>query len=360
MRRQENQPPRSTGGFASVFNQKKRNRIPLTSAPSENDFFSHSEFTATSGTDKPPSNSGSYGHQQASQPSSGSSQSRMWCSPSISPSTPTHQYGSNRPAPGPAPAIRHYAPMAHPYKPRGSVSNMEQPSTPVKQKDAVSIVRSGKNVFTNPFGFPPKCQQSMYRPQNPGHSQQFRQGPPPIPSPIRPSAPVAHTQDTSWMITSSFGPQRPPLKEIAGTNQPRIMQQTKERRPAAENSLRILTAVINGMRHWGQFKDKVSILFEIFATLDSAVTSGCYGAKNFLLRDRKEVVQCVFYENEQELSRLIRGQVYRCVGNYDPGRDVLVCVSVRAALPTQLRNAQEAVKASNAVMRALVKTHNEV
>lgn len=106
---------------------------------------------------------------------------------------------------------------------------MEQPSTPVKQKDAVSIVRSGKNVSTNPFGFPPKGQQSMYRPQNPGHSQQFRQGPPPIPSPIRPSAPVAHTQDTSWMITSSFGPQRPPLKEITGTNQPRTMQQTKVR-----------------------------------------------------------------------------------------------------------------------------------
>lgn len=33
------------------------------------------------------------------------------------------------------------------------------------------------------------------------------------------------------------------------------------------------------------------------ATLDSAVTVGRYGAKNFLLRDGKEVVQCVFYEN---------------------------------------------------------------
>lgn len=33
------------------------------------------------------------------------------------------------------------------------------------------------------------------------------------------------------------------------------------------------------------------------ATLDSAVTVGHYGAKNFLLRDRKEVIQCVFYEN---------------------------------------------------------------
>lgn len=101
-------------------------------------------------------------------------------------------------------------------------------------------------------------------------------------------------------------------------------------KPATEHSLRILTAVIDGMRHWSQFKDKVPYLFEIFgelicypscaltgfififlkkntinltgftspsATLDSAVTVGRYGAKNFLLRDGKEVVQCVFYEN---------------------------------------------------------------
>lgn len=33
------------------------------------------------------------------------------------------------------------------------------------------------------------------------------------------------------------------------------------------------------------------------ATLDSAVTLGQHGAKNFLMRDSKEVVQCAFYEN---------------------------------------------------------------
>lgn len=31
-------------------------------------------------------------------------------------------------------------------------------------------------------------------------------------------------------------------------------------------------------------------------TLDSAVTPGAYGAKNFLLRDGKESLPCVFYE----------------------------------------------------------------
>lgn len=67
-----------------------------------------------------------------------------------------------------------------------------------------------------------------------------------------------------------------------------------------------------------------------------------------------------FSQQEQELPRLIRGQVHRCVGNYDRNRDVLTCVSVRPAMPSELRNAQEAVKVCDAEMRALVKTLSEV
>uniref|UniRef100_A0A4W5N591 Uncharacterized protein n=1 Tax=Hucho hucho TaxID=62062 RepID=A0A4W5N591_9TELE len=77
------------------------------------------------------------------------------------------------------------------------------------------------------------------------------------------------------------------------------------------------------------------------------------------MRDGKEVVQCVFYEN-LELPRLIRGQVHRCVGNYDRTRDTLTYVSVRAALPSEQRNAQESIKASDAEMRDLVKSLSEV
>lgn len=41
--------PLLPSGFGSVplFNQRKRNRVPLTSAPSENEFFFHSEFMAS-------------------------------------------------------------------------------------------------------------------------------------------------------------------------------------------------------------------------------------------------------------------------------------------------------------------------
>lgn len=64
-------------------------------------------------------------------------------------------------------------------------------------------------------------------------------------------------------------------------------------------------------------------------------------------------------QQEQKLPRLIRGQSHRCVGNYDRSRDVLVCVSIRPALPSELKNAHEAVKACDAEMRALVKSLNE-
>ncbi|XP_054481854.1 spermatogenesis-associated protein 22 isoform X2 [Anoplopoma fimbria] len=381
MRRQENQPPRPTAGCLSVplFNQKKRNRVPLTSAPSENEFFSHSEYIADTSSPASHSTSGTYGCYPASGPSSGAPQSHQWNRQGIPQSTPPKQYGGNRPAPGPAPAMRTFRPIAHPYKAGGTSSTMGPPINPMRQQDFSPRVNSGQryqaphiseSAQIKPIpntGFSQTGQQSSYGPRNPTHqySQQPRPLPAPVPPPTRPSASAAQPQKNSWKFTNSFGPQRSAFEGNRSTNQPQTAQQiqTQDRfplKPAIENSLRILTSVIDGMRHWSQFKDKVPYLFEIFATLDSAVTLGRHGAKNFLMRDGKEVVSCVFYENEQELPRLIRGQVHRCVGNYDRSRDVLMCVSVRPGLPSELRNAQEAVKACDAEMRALVKLLSEV
>ncbi|XP_035521878.1 spermatogenesis-associated protein 22 isoform X2 [Morone saxatilis] len=382
MRRQENQPARPTAGCLSVplFNQKKRNRVPLTSAPSENEFFSHSEYMASASSATSHSTSGTYGCYQASAPSSGAPQSHLWNRQGLPPSTLPQQYGSNRPAPGPAPAMRNYAPIPHPYKAGGTSSKMGQLSNPVTQQEpsptvnsrqseyrAAPISESAQSKPTPHTGFSKMGQQSSYRQANPTHqySQRPRPLPAPVPPPSRPSAHAAQPQNNSWKFTNSFGPQKPAFEGNRGRNQPQTVRQTQTQatfpvKPAIENSLRILTAVIDGMRHWSQFKDKVPYLFEIFATLDSAVTQGRHGAKNFLMRDGKEVVQCVFYENEQELPRLIRGQVHRCVGNYDRSRDVLICVSVRPGLPSELRNAQEAVKACDAEMRVLVKSLSEV
>ncbi|XP_029375708.1 spermatogenesis-associated protein 22 [Echeneis naucrates] len=303
MRRQETHPARTTAGCLPVplFNQKKRNRVPLTSTPSVNEFFSHSEYTS-----EPPSlgKTGTCGSYKASDLSSSGTLQSYQCHREGVPQSPQpQQYESSRLTPGPVSTKRAYAPMPHPY--------------------------------------------------NVGNSS--------IPSPR-----AVQPQNKSWKFSNNYFPQRSAFVGKRSSDQPHTeqpsqsQQETFSMKPVRETSLRILTAVIDGMRHWSQFKDKVPYLFEIFATLDSAVTLGHHGAKTFLLRDGKKAVQCVFYENEKELPRLIRGQVHRCVGNYDPSRDVLMCVSVRPGLPSELRNCHEAVKVCDAEMRALTKSLSEV
>ncbi|NXC42675.1 SPT22 protein, partial [Penelope pileata] len=125
------------------------------------------------------------------------------------------------------------------------------------------------------------------------------------------------------------------------------------------NSLRIISAVIESMKHWSQYTYKTALLFEVLGTLDSAVTSGTYGAKNFLLRDGKESLPCVFYEIDRELPRLIRGRVHRCMGNYDTKRNIFKCVSVRPATIPEQKTFQEFVKIADVEMTAYVKTMNE-
>ncbi|XP_029029069.1 spermatogenesis-associated protein 22 isoform X2 [Betta splendens] len=379
MQRHENQPPKTTAGFPSVplFNQKKRNRIPLTSAPSENEFFSHAEYMASTSSTTSHNIPGTYGGYQASCQSSGTPQCHQWNRQSMSQSAPPQPYGSNRPAPGPAPTKRAYSPMPHPYKAESTSSKIIQPSTHVKPQVSTTSVNSMQSKYQTsnssesaqrkpvPFSGSQMSRQPSYRLPNPIHqcSQHSRPLPSPLPMSSRPSAHAVQPQNNCWKFTKSFKSQNTPEAKMIlcqpETVQLPSSQETFSSKPAISTSLRILTAVIGGMKHWSKFKDKVPFLFEIFATLDSAVTLGQHGAKNFLMRDGKEVVQCVFYENEHGLPRLIRGQVHRCVGNYDRNRDVLVCVSVRPGLPSELRNAQEAVRACDAEMRALVKSFSE-
>ncbi|XP_035417007.1 spermatogenesis-associated protein 22 [Cygnus atratus] len=135
---------------------------------------------------------------------------------------------------------------------------------------------------------------------------------------------------------------------------------TELKRKEKRNSLRIISAVIESMKHWSQYAYKTALLFEVLGTLDSAVTSGAYGAKNFLLRDGKESLPCVFYEIDRELPRLIRGRVHRCMGNYDTKRNIFKCVSVRPATIPEQNTFQEFVKIADVEMTAYVKTMNEI
>ncbi|XP_065503324.1 spermatogenesis-associated protein 22 [Caloenas nicobarica] len=127
-----------------------------------------------------------------------------------------------------------------------------------------------------------------------------------------------------------------------------------------KNSLRIISAVIESMRHWSQYAYKTALLFEVLGTLDSAVTPGAYEAKNFLLRDGKETLPCVFYEIDRELPRLIRGRVHRCMGNYDAKKNIFKCVSVRPATIQEQNTFQEFVRIADIEMTAFVKTVNEI
>lgn len=134
---------------------------------------------------------------------------------------------------------------------------------------------------------------------SPQFSQQSRPAPPSAPR--QPYGHAAQPPNNSWRFTNSFESQTSPVVEQKKSSQPQSAGQAKPQvemfvellpgfalteiwtpprmfafpfqpetspvKPAVENSLRILTAVIRGMRHWSQFKDKVPYLFEIFGQL---------------------------------------------------------------------------------------------
>uniref|UniRef100_A0AAY4EU57 Spermatogenesis-associated protein 22 n=1 Tax=Denticeps clupeoides TaxID=299321 RepID=A0AAY4EU57_9TELE len=245
---------------------------------------------------------------------------------------------------------RGFAPLPHPRKPPTSWPRVGQQWAHVKPE---SSRPSSSNV------------PSQMKPSTSGHqaAQHWAFNRPtgssvqPNPVPCLPSTPKGQKQATQWRFRSL--PE--PGKETDGrpdafhTPTPTPTQVKGDKEP-----LRILTAAIGGMRHWSRFKDKMPLMFEIFATLDSAVTLGKYGAKSFLMRTGRDVVSCIYYENDLELPRLIRGQVHRCVGNYDPLKDLLTCVSVRVATPSEQRNAQDSVRASDAEMNQVAQCISEI
>ncbi|XP_066551854.1 spermatogenesis-associated protein 22 [Amia ocellicauda] len=252
--------------------------------------------------------------------------------------------------------------MPHPGKTGNMGPRTGKPSANTKQ----SIFPNSSGAFPNKTNtsqaYPRAELQSFYSQPHPSESFQHRDLQRPRPG--QPNTPASRPHHSGWKFTpnssiSQFNEDDLDAFSADHFDKPQ-KQPVLQIKPAEDNSLRVLTTVVEGMKHWSQYRDRAAFLFEIFATLDSAVTTGSHGAKNFLLRDGKHAVQCVFYETDRELPRLIRGQVHRCVGNYDRGRNLLKCVSVRAATLSEQRNSAGSVKASDAVMREFVKTCREV
>ncbi|XP_028643120.1 spermatogenesis-associated protein 22 isoform X2 [Grammomys surdaster] len=134
------------------------------------------------------------------------------------------------------------------------------------------------------------------------------------------------------------------------------LHQLKEK----DNSLRIISAVIESMKYWRAQVQRTVLLFEVLAVLDSAVTPGPHYSKTFLMRDGKNILPCVFYEIDRELPRLIRGRVHRCVGHYDPDKNIFKCVSVRPASASEQKTFQAFVKIVDAEMKYHTKVMNEM
>ncbi|KAK9974070.1 hypothetical protein ABG768_022179 [Culter alburnus] len=347
MWRNENQRPNAGCLSVPLFNQRKRSRLPLTSNPSESDLFTANHYNETQSS-------------SSALPTLG--QSGQWNQQAYLSS----QQASMRPAASPGVAGRGYAPLPHPKKPVYARSQTGHQRPPVRQD---SMPAAGSQLHV---GFPSSSSVSLGQPtwscgiQN---QQSFNR---PTNSPRMPYRP----QQCTPAAGSTQGPRaqshsgkwnfRPVGQSTSGMwakekmDTSRVQTTPQKQKPPHEISLRLITAVIEGMKHWSQYKNRVPMLFEIFATLDSAVSVEEHGIKKFLMRDGKEAVQCLYYEIDQILPRLIRGQVHRCVGNYDRDKDTMTCVSVRAASMSEQRNAQEAVRASDAEMRDVVLALSEI
>ncbi|XP_052446136.1 spermatogenesis-associated protein 22-like [Carassius gibelio] len=343
MRRNENQRPNAGCLSVPLFNQRKRSRLPLMSNPSESELFTTSHYNETQTSSS----------SSAALPSLG--QSGQWNQRTYLSS----QQGSMRSAPSPGVVGRGYAPLPHPKKPACVWSQTGQQRSPVRQDSMPAVgsqLHGGSPRSSSVSLSQPRWSSSIHNQQSPRLLYSSQQC---TPTAGITQGPGSQSHSGKWNFRpvgqSASGMW---AKEKMGTLSVRTTPQRQK--PPRETSLRVITAVIEGMKYWSQYKSRVPMLFEMFATLDSAVTVGEYGAKKFLMRHGKEVVHCLYYENDQTLPRLIRGQAHRCVGNFHREKDIMTCVSVRAASLSEQRNALEAVRASDAEMRDVVLALSEM
>ncbi|GAB1296426.1 Spermatogenesis-associated protein 22 [Apodemus speciosus] len=107
-----------------------------------------------------------------------------------------------------------------------------------------------------------------------------------------------------------------------------LKEGTLNRLKEKDNSLRIISAVIESMKYWRAQVQKTVLLFEVLA--------------------------------DRELPRLIRGRVHRCVGHYDPDKKIFKCVSVRPASASEQKTFQAFVTIVDAEMKYHTKVMNEM
>ncbi|XP_075296404.1 spermatogenesis-associated protein 22 [Opisthocomus hoazin] len=355
---------RSTAGCLPVplFNQKKRNRQPLTSNPLKN------ELGASSGTRTYDFSPTSFGWGTANpevaelQKAANNGRTEHQVAPSLM--KPPNASKANLENAGKS----LYAWRAEEKTPSTRVWNTNEYTPLSNTTDSRSdrgIIEKFENLSNGL-----KTVQKQKNPDNRNSSQLIKTAEMSQAYtskgqwPLKPNTVSRSLQDHSLAYKFNHNIQKNKLNEKQFDCVPEDKSQevsaSQLKSKEKKNSLRIISAVIESMRHWSQYAYKTALLFEVLGTLDSAVTPGAYGAKNFLLRDGKESLPCVFYEIDRELPRLIRGRVHRCMGKYDAKRNIFKCVSVRPATIQEQNTFQEFVKIADVEMTAYVKTMNEM
>ncbi|XP_064892461.1 spermatogenesis-associated protein 22 isoform X2 [Columba livia] len=346
---------RSTAGCLPVplFNQKKRTRQPLTSNPIKN------EPGTSSGTHAYDFSPTSFGwgtaNPEVAGPQEGANSGRTEHQMALSLMKPPNASKANLANAG----KNFYACRAEEKTPSMKVWNRNEYTPLSNTTDSRSdsgFIRKFENLSNSL-----KTVQQQKTPDNHNSSQY-----------IKPETNQTYKSKGQWPVKPNTVSKSPAYKFSHNIQQNKMNEKmyfpedrsqevsSQLKIKEKKNSLRIISAVIESMRHWSQYTYKTALLFEVLGTLDSAVTPGAYGAKNFLLRDGKETLPCVFYEIDRELPRLIRGRVHRCMGNCDAKKNIFKCVSVRPATIQEQNTFQEFVRIADIEMTAFVKTVNEI
>ncbi|KAI0226286.1 hypothetical protein LSAT2_023081, partial [Lamellibrachia satsuma] len=134
-----------------------------------------------------------------------------------------------------------------------------------------------------------------------------------------------------------------------------------ESKEKGDTSLRLLTTTVVTLQRWSQYRQKITLMFEIFGMLNSAVlTADKATAKEFMLKDDTGIIKCIFYQIDRDLNRMTRGQWYRCVGTLDTSTRKLRCVSVRPTSIEERKHSKLFVSASDVAMMEWIKRSREM
>ncbi|KAL3856452.1 hypothetical protein ACJMK2_011209 [Sinanodonta woodiana] len=139
------------------------------------------------------------------------------------------------------------------------------------------------------------------------------------------------------------------------------LEKSVEEKITLNKDLHVITATVAGVKKWSKYKEQVPLMFEVFGVVDSALVKDSSGmAKEFLLRDEQESMQCIFYEIDRSIPRLTRGHWHRLLGNFNERCQKFHCVSVRATDQEERTLGKRLVAVSTKAMETIVRTLREV